>query len=150
MYDTKQHLRVRLCLFLCLMAIKTSCVIECRAILIEERHWYYLTHSWRDKRVLSFPNVSEGWRYSFTGVRIHSLQCRSRDGYPLWHGDSHPGEKDSILVIQAVCSTSSLLLLLRRLWSVRVSSMHQIDMVENNLYFIGSCAKNSLETTQTS
>ena len=29
-----------------------------KVILVEEQQWYYLTHSWRDKRVHAFDFVS--------------------------------------------------------------------------------------------
>ena len=31
--------------------------VNAKAILLEEQQWYYLTHSWEDKQVLTFPNV---------------------------------------------------------------------------------------------
>ena len=30
-------------------------LFNAKAILLEEQQWYYLTHSWEDKRVHTFP-----------------------------------------------------------------------------------------------
>ena len=42
--------------FLCLMAYKTFFrLFNAKAILLEEQLWYYLTHSWEDKEIHTFP-----------------------------------------------------------------------------------------------
>ena len=41
--------------FLCLMAYQQCRLFNANAILLEEQLWYYLTHSWEDKRVHTFP-----------------------------------------------------------------------------------------------
>ena len=40
--------------FLSLLAYQPSWVSQCQAILIEKQLWYFLTHSYRDKRVHTF------------------------------------------------------------------------------------------------
>ena len=42
--------------FLCLMAYQPSWVINAKAIFPEEQRWCYLTHSWGDNGVHTFPN----------------------------------------------------------------------------------------------
>ena len=41
--------------FLCLMAYQLFKLFNAKAILLEEQLWYYLTHSWEDKGVHTFP-----------------------------------------------------------------------------------------------
>ena len=42
--------------FLCFNGISTLCrLFNAKAILLEEHLWYYLTHSWEDKGVHTFP-----------------------------------------------------------------------------------------------
>ena len=42
---------------LCLMAYQPFRLFNAKAILLEEQLWYYLTHSWEDKGVHTFPKV---------------------------------------------------------------------------------------------
>ena len=41
--------------FVCLMAYQPLEVNNAKAIPLEEQSWYYLTHSWEDKGVHTFP-----------------------------------------------------------------------------------------------
>ena len=42
--------------FLWINGISTPCrLFNAKAILLEEQYWYYLTHSWEDKGVHTFP-----------------------------------------------------------------------------------------------
>ena len=54
-------------------------LFNAKAILLKEQHWCYLTISWEDKGVYTFPNeyLSESERNSTTGVRTLLLRFRS-------------------------------------------------------------------------
>ena len=41
--------------FFCLMAYQLFRLFNAKAILLEEQQWYYLTHSWQNKGVHTFP-----------------------------------------------------------------------------------------------
>ena len=41
--------------FLCLMAYQPCWLFNAKVIILEEQWWYYLTHSWEDKGVHTFP-----------------------------------------------------------------------------------------------
>ena len=45
------------------MAYQASWVINAKSILVEEQKWYYLTNSWGDKGVYTFPGggVVQKW-----------------------------------------------------------------------------------------
>ena len=54
-------------------------LFNAKAILLEEQLWNYLTHSWKDKGVHTFPKgiFSESEHNSATGVRTRLLRFRS-------------------------------------------------------------------------
>ena len=58
-------------------------LFNAKAILLEEEQWYYLTHSWEDKEVHTFPkgicskvNVIERLEYelAYYDSRVHRLE----------------------------------------------------------------------------
>ena len=54
-------------------------LFNAKAILLEEQSWYYLTHSWKDKGVHTFPQgyLPKSERNSATGVQTRLLRFRS-------------------------------------------------------------------------
>ena len=65
-------------------------LFNAKAILLEEQKWYYLTHSWEDNRVHTFPkgicpkvNVIARLEYELALLRFRSPSLE-----PLHHEDT--------------------------------------------------------------